>query len=145
MKKHISSEIEGIRHSIAHLKGDLIETEIHIDRYLPCKILNMIRDLTEDSISDYMGRKEFCERVKARFDALKLKIKIEEKHDVKEKQIKLHMNSLKKREYVIPEIEVPPTLSSEEEEESEEESESDDGDQDDDAPEAENGRRYATK
>jgi hypothetical protein len=39
------------------LKGIIIQTDIYIDRYLPVKILNMIKEAVEESFADYNDRK----------------------------------------------------------------------------------------
>jgi len=90
----------------------------------------MIRDMTEESLSDYLGRKEFCERVKAKFEDLQKKIKLEEKYDKMKAKPVEYRCMLSKRYYNIPEITVPSTISSEAEPESEEsEEESDEEDE----------------
>ena len=94
VKKFLVSEINAIRHNVSHLSNENAKTEIYLDRYLPCKILNMIRDMTEESITDYNGRKEFCERVKAQFDLFKDKIKREEHEDFMKRSAKEFINKL---------------------------------------------------
>lgn len=65
---NFTSQLNAMGHSISHLTGEQKNTEIYLDRYLPVKILNMIRDHTEESIGDYTDRKEFIERIKDKFD-----------------------------------------------------------------------------
>ena len=104
LKEYNQSQIDALRHNIQHLSGELHLTDIYLDRYLPCKVLNMIRDMTEDSLSDYSGRKEFCERAKAKFEDFQKKIKLEEKYDkMKSKPVEFRC-MLSKRYYTIPTI-----------------------------------------
>jgi hypothetical protein len=116
------SEIDGLRHNITHVHERLHKTDIYLDRYQPLQYLNILNDVMTDSITDYDGRKEFCEQIQAKFEVFKKKIRRLEKIDAMVTN-KLHLQcDLKKEFYRIPVIEIPPTLSFQEEEEEEEES-----------------------
>ena len=49
------------------IKQNLVETDIFLERYLPCKILNMIKDVNDEVISDYNDRKKYLTQLDAEF------------------------------------------------------------------------------
>jgi hypothetical protein len=68
VKRNISSEILGLRHHITYLGEKIHLTDIYLDRYLPTSVLSSIWEAVNNSIDDYEVRKEFCLRMKEKFD-----------------------------------------------------------------------------
>ena len=55
--------VENTDNRLGTVKKKLQETDVYVDRYLPCRILNMIKDLTEESFSDYNDNKLFLTKL----------------------------------------------------------------------------------
>jgi transcriptional accessory protein Tex/SPT6 len=55
--------IENIDNRVGTVKKKIELTDVYVDRYLPCKILNMIKDVTEESLSDYNDNKIFLTKL----------------------------------------------------------------------------------
>ena len=77
----LKSEIGGFRGMVHQLKGNLLLTDIYIDRYLPCTVLNLIQETSEEAFLDLMGRKSFSSSLKKKYDEALAKIKSEENYD----------------------------------------------------------------
>eukprot|EP00356_Strombidium_inclinatum_P000792 CAMPEP_0170512264 /NCGR_PEP_ID=MMETSP0208-20121228/66758_1 /TAXON_ID=197538 /ORGANISM="Strombidium inclinatum, Strain S3" /LENGTH=83 /DNA_ID=CAMNT_0010795883 /DNA_START=72 /DNA_END=323 /DNA_ORIENTATION=- len=72
-----------------------------------------------DAFGDHMDRKNFCEKVVAKFKEFESKIKKEENAETKQqKDNQLITSNLNKKYYYVPEIKVPSTINFDEQEES---------------------------
>lgn len=98
---------------LERLRLSQLETDIYIDRYQPCKFLNMIKASFGDGevISEHREKRLFLTNLDKMFQEIKEKIKIEERHD-KDPNICIKaphkkMNNLKKKQYTIPVINIP--------------------------------------
>ena len=72
----VKASIETNESLIRLLKKNLNATDVYIDRYLPCRILNIIKEITEESFSDYDDRKIFLTKLDNAF--MNVKTEIEE-------------------------------------------------------------------
>ena len=63
------------------IKQNLVETDIYLERYLECKILNLIKDVHEDVHGDYNDRKRFLTQLDANFKRIEESIKEAERND----------------------------------------------------------------
>jgi len=63
------------------MKCNNLQTDIYIDRYLPCMMLNLIQSTSEEAFTDYTGRRSFCKSLKSKYDEILDKIKSEEHDD----------------------------------------------------------------
>ena len=124
--------MENTDNRLSVVKKKLEQTDTYIDRYLPCRVLNMIKDLTEESFSDYNDNKNFLTKLRKQFEEVKVQIDENEfwlKNVVKTgtaysgKNRPKKLKELDKTKYHIPEFDIPPTLSLEEEEEEAEQDE----------------------
>ncbi len=68
---------------VFQLRQNLTATDTYLDRYLPCAQLNLLYDISLDAFGDHMDRKNFCEKVVAKFKELESKIKKEENAEAK--------------------------------------------------------------
>lgn len=59
----------------------LLKTDIYLDRYMGCRILNLIWDVFQTSFSTHNDDKRFRERLVKNFKACKDKIILEEGRD----------------------------------------------------------------
>jgi hypothetical protein len=53
----------------------LAKTDTYIDRYLPCRTLNLIKDAIGESFSDYNARKIFLTNIDSAFKNINIVIK----------------------------------------------------------------------
>jgi hypothetical protein len=60
------------------LKQNLVETDVFLERYLPCQILNIIKDVNDDVIGDYNDRKKYLTQLDAEFKRVEESIKMGE-------------------------------------------------------------------
>ena len=84
----------------------------------------MIKDVLEDAFGDYGDKKKFLEQMSKKYAEMQAKIYEYEQFDRMQREESHWKMTLQKREYFIPEIEIPPTQVSELYDEEAEESES---------------------
>lgn len=77
---------------------------MYLDRFMPFKIMNMIYDVHQDSITDYNHRKEFLTKMEGLFSKMRKKVIKDENGPHKTKCM------LRKAHYFVPKIEIPKTL-----------------------------------
>lgn len=65
-KMDVKDQIDSIKmmmdntdNRLGTFKKKLEQTDMYIDRYLPCRVLNMIKETSEESFSDYNDNKVF--------------------------------------------------------------------------------------
>jgi len=119
----VKSQLGGFETRLTTLYGLAKRTDVYIDRYLPCRVLNMVKKSTEPALGDYWDRKRFLTGLAASFKALEAKILREEALDAENGAIDNPSKmkcGLQKDGYYIPDIEIPPTLPSEESEQASE-------------------------
>ena len=107
-----------IEPKLAFFEGELKKTDIYIDRYLPCKILNYYKDICLEAFGDYNDKKNFSAALDMQFKECHAKIVTEENFDLKKnahKDPRRAMCSLQKRHYSIPKIDILATLDYDEE------------------------------
>lgn len=66
---------------MSFIKSNLVETDIYLERYLECKILNLIKDINEDCFGDYNDKKRFLSNLDNNFKRIESHIKEVEKAD----------------------------------------------------------------
>jgi len=108
---------------IIGVQTDLLSTNLYLERYLQPRMLNLLKDVLEPSVSNYGDRKELLTKLDELFKAAKEKIALALKADA---AAGADRNPLRRKcllnrvMYSIPEIEIPETLSYGDEEEEEE-------------------------
>ena len=117
----VKSQLQAYDGRIEQVKNTLLSTDLHLDRYLPVKILNLMKDVHEDAISSYGDRKVFLTNLESQFSELQKKIDAEEAADLKADPTKRfplkRQCHLRKEYYDIPSIEIPESLSYDDEDE----------------------------
>mgnify|MGYP006893842083 CR=1 FL=1 len=94
-----------------NMRLNLVQTDIYLDRYLPVSTLNLIKEVCEDSFSKFRDKKCFLQELDGKYQEVLAKIKKEEKIDSKIVNKCEHTCKLRKKGFVIPEIEIPETIS----------------------------------
>ena len=116
----MKSEMSAYDSKIEKLKLDTLNTDIYLERFLEVKVLNIIHNIHESSISNYGDKKEFLTNLNNKFKELEKKIEadclIDKKAGAERFPLK-KSSKLDKNYYYIPSIEIPETLSYDEEQE----------------------------
>ena len=79
----MKSQLQAYDSRIEQVKNTLLSTDLHLDRYLPVKILNLMKTVHEDAISNYGDRKAFLTNLESQFSELQKKIQAEEAADLR--------------------------------------------------------------
>ena len=106
------------------LQSDLLSTNLYLERYLQPRMLNLLHEVLEPSISEYGDRKELLTKLDELFKAAQEKITLARRADAAAGADRNPLRRkclLNRTQYSIPEIEIPETLSYGDEEEGEEE------------------------
>ena len=114
----MKSEMSAYDAKIEKVKVDILNTDVYLERFLECKILNIIHDVNGPSISNYMDRKEFLTTLSKKFKEIDQKIKEDNHADVKAQADRFPLRrkmKLDKNHYKILDIEIPETISYESE------------------------------
>ena len=70
----MKSEMSAYDSKIEKLKLDTLNTDIYLERFLEVKVLNIIHNIHEPSISNYGDKKEFLTNLNNKFKELEKKI-----------------------------------------------------------------------
>ena len=79
----MKSEMSAYDAQIEKIRVDTLNTDIYLERFLEVKMLNLIHDMTESSISNYSDRKEFLTNLNKRFKELEKRILEDSQIDAK--------------------------------------------------------------
>lgn len=63
----MKSQLGGIESQVEAIRDNLTMTDIYLERYLPCSILNIIHESTNGIISTYDDNKLFMENLDKKF------------------------------------------------------------------------------
>ena len=104
---------------------NLLKTDIYIDRYLPCRTLNLIQAVFLTAFSNHNDNKHFLEKLVHKYEVQKEKIKTEEAKDAKVNiaagaKLTCYLN---KEQYHAPHINIPESIDSSDEDSDERDSE----------------------
>ena len=102
--------IVGFQGQVDQLKSRSWATDIYLERYLPVASLNMMRDVCEEAFGEYEDKRKFLELVKDKFEKLQKTIYDYEIFDSQMKEETRYKMTLQKREYNIPAIRIPVTI-----------------------------------
>ena len=73
-KSSLQSQVYGAEAHVQRVKMGLLDTDLYLDRYLPVKILNYIKEFVEDAYMSHFERKAFCEKLKKAYTVAQKKI-----------------------------------------------------------------------
>ena len=79
----MKSEMSAYDAQIEKIRVNSLNTDIYLERFLEVKMLNLIHDMTESSISNYSDRKEFLTNLNKRFKELEKRILEDSQIDAK--------------------------------------------------------------
>lgn len=66
----MKSQLQAYDGRIEQVRNALLSTDLHLDRYLPVKVLNLMKDVHENAISGYGDRKAFLTNLESQFSEL---------------------------------------------------------------------------
>lgn len=81
VKSNLTSSLDGLASKIDQINGELRDTDVFIDRYLPCRILNDLKFIFEEAFGDYADKKSFLDKLDEKFKLTKEKIEQEEQQE----------------------------------------------------------------